>query len=390
MIEVLQSNRAWGYALLALGLLLVLCGGLLARPSQAQRTWPGLGHLQFAPDGALIGSDGVRSTWYDLTSSKPVARFTLTSDGAIQSMAISPDSQWFATGTSRGTISLWSVPERRLVTQLQVTPLNTGQPIISSVAFSPDGRTMAWIAFYRSPGIDLRLIYQLWDYAHATSIYTTDLLSDGRGDYGFGNVQFSPDGQYSIWSGYALEVRRVGDHSLVYRVEPAPPPADEIIGEVVVSPDQQWLIQGARGKLTIRRFSDGQVVREILPPTRNSAYPPDLHVAVSPDSRYVAAGAAYSSSSLFVGAPNFKQWEPVRLWSIETGQQVQVFAGHLEGAFRIVYSPDGRFLATNGEGGTRLWPVAPGNPWVPLLWISGGLLCLLGAIARWAWLNRAG
>jgi len=156
---------------------------------------------------------------------------------------------------------------------------------------------------------------------------------------------------------------------------------------VIISPDQQWLASGGQGQVTIRRFSDGAVVQVLK--GREGA---DHLVAFSPDSRYLAVAANTSSGSILVGAPTFPAWEPVTLYRVADGRQVQSFQGHNEGAYGLAYSPTGDYLATFGastdDRTLRLWRVSPHHPFEPFFWLGGGLTLLLVAVGRWIWQRR--
>lgn len=75
-----------------------------------------------------------------------------------------------------------------------------------------------------------------------------------------------------------------------------------------------------------------------------------LSVAISPDSRFVAAP--------LVGEVR----HDVVLWEIPTGRLVQRLEGHMSLVWDMDFSPDGRRLATaNWDGATRIWNVHTGS-----------------------------
>lgn len=71
-------------------------------------------------------------------------------------------------------------------------------------------------------------------------------------------------------------------------------------------------------------------------------------VAFSPDGALLAAGEVSGT---------------VRVWSVQTGEQVQVWSAHQGETFDVAFSPDGTLLATAGRDGfVRLWRVPAWEP----------------------------
>jgi WD40 repeat protein len=70
-------------------------------------------------------------------------------------------------------------------------------------------------------------------------------------------------------------------------------------------------------------------------------------VAFSPDGRLLASGS---------------DDQTVKLWDVETGQEVRTLRGHNGGVWSVAFSPDGRLLASgSGDGTVKLWDVATGQ-----------------------------
>ena len=90
---------------------------------------------------AQAGSGNYVIVW-NLTSSLQIATLTAHTD-VVTSTAFSPNGLQLASGSSDGSVRLWSVPAFRLVALL------TGQRLVSGVAWAPDNITLA------SSGLDM-------------------------------------------------------------------------------------------------------------------------------------------------------------------------------------------------------------------------------------------
>ena len=72
---------------------------------------------------------------------------------------------------------------------------------------------------------------------------------------------------------------------------------------------------------------------------------------------YTVAFSQDSTRALSGGADN-----TVRIWDVESGQELHCLEGHLGGIWSIAFSPDGRVAASgSGDGSIRLWDVASGE-----------------------------
>ncbi|MEV0668175.1 WD40 repeat domain-containing protein [Actinomadura luteofluorescens] len=90
------------------------------------------------------GSQGSRphnlriERFLDRTSGRQIGALTGHTDGIV-SVAFSPDGRTLATGSVDETVRLWDVGARRSIGE----PLTGHTGMVKSVAFSPDGRTLA-------------------------------------------------------------------------------------------------------------------------------------------------------------------------------------------------------------------------------------------------------
>jgi serine/threonine-protein kinase len=146
--------------------------------------------IAVSPDGKTLavggsGNEGGRTILRDLATGKRVA--TLTDPGAnspvfslVVSVAFSPDGKTLATGDSSGSTYLWDLATGTVIATLTDPGRNSS---VESVAFSPDGKTLA--------AGDSEGVTYLWDLATGTVIAT---VADPGRHVTVLSVAFSPGG----------------------------------------------------------------------------------------------------------------------------------------------------------------------------------------------------
>ena len=99
-----------------------------------------VGALALSPDGLILASTNEATVrLWNVASRTALDDPDLTgSNGAILTLAFSPDSRTLAVGSFDGAIKLWNVPERQEIGALKGHISN-----IWALTFSPDGRTLA-------------------------------------------------------------------------------------------------------------------------------------------------------------------------------------------------------------------------------------------------------
>ena len=124
-----------------------------------------------------------------VADASPVLRRTMPIENDtglyLSTMALSPDGQVLATGSTNGLISLWRVDDGSEIRTFNGVAGNTPTSTIFKVRFSPDGSILA---AGTSQGV------QVWDIASGRSIRGLNSQALGTSSYASA-VAFSPDGE---------------------------------------------------------------------------------------------------------------------------------------------------------------------------------------------------
>ncbi|BAZ80247.1 serine/threonine protein kinase with WD-40 repeats [Sphaerospermopsis kisseleviana NIES-73] len=240
----------------------------------------------------------------------------------VTSVAYSPDGKTLASGGDK-TIKLWAVKTGNLLQTF------TGHSnLVTSVAYSPDGQTLA------SASNDNTI--KLW------AVKTGNLLHTFTGhSYWVGSVAYSPDGQTlaSASNDNTIKLWAVKTGNLLHTFTGH----SYWVGSVAYSPDGQTLASASNDN-TIKLWDvkTGNLLHTFVGHS-NSVW----SVAYSPDGQTLASGSRDNT---------------IKLWEVKTGNLLQIFTGHFHWVTSVAYSPDGQTLASASNDTTiKLWEVKTGN-----------------------------
>ncbi len=297
----------------------------------------------FSPDGKTLFSvshDGTAIAW-DLTGDRMLGRpFTFTRDRTFSRTGydghpgrFSPDGRLIAVGLKGRGIALWDARE---LTPFGPPLLDTGGEV-KSLAFSPDGRTLAAVTTH---------LLTLWDVGSRSRLHEPRHAGEPSIVLAVG---FSPDGATVATASRDLGLRfwdaATGDSLDV-------PGFGGSASDVAFSADGAMIASvRSRGGAKVWDAATGRLIATFSG-TQDSDFP-DSSVALSPDGQFLAVGGF---------------GRIVRLWDVHTRKLVHELDQGGNGAFTLEFSPDGRTLAISGfEPVASLWDVVTGTQIGPQL-----------------------
>jgi WD40 repeat protein len=372
--------------------------------------------IAYSPDGKILASGGHDNAirLFDAASGKEIRRLlghkprsysptpdpansfnpvdalvSATGEGGVNSVAFSPDGKVLASGGWDDTVRLWDV-----ATGKELRKIDAHKAMVGRVVFSPDGKILA-----SRGGLDGTV--RLWDPTTGTQLQKFVGLSNVN-PWRFNHdlaLAISPDAKtvaatarnvlvfFDIASG--TELKRLPAH--VYGIT------------VAYSPDGKLLASGGvdEGKdvysLRIWDVGTGKELRKCElpknePPTYISWDPNNngkfaavvaedvMHIfdatmgkEVIPLKHYWPSRVIYSPDGKTLASAG--SGPTIRHWDAATGKELHLeFEGHLSGVSAVAVTADGKLVASGGES-IRLWDPANGKM-VRKIEVKGGVSCL--------------
>jgi WD40 repeat protein len=306
-----------------------------------------------------------------LFSSQHISTTLYGHEETVWSVAFSPDGKTLASGSKDGAVILWDITTNPPTST--TLPGHTKQ--VTSVAFSPDGHILA------SGGY--ATIY-LWDMTATPPTHITTLR--GHTDY-VRSVAFSPDGQ-TLASGSKDGAVILWDVATEQNIGELLRGHTNWVRSVAFSPDGQTLASGGSDQTVI--LWDITTITSPTSTTLRGHTDQVWSVAFSPDGQTLASGGSDQAVILWditITSPtsttlyNEEQersaitsvafspdeqtlasggYAAIYLWDIATKQPVgEPLRGQNDWVMSVAFSPDGKTLASGSNDSTiKLWNMA--------------------------------
>lgn len=250
--------------------------------------------VAYSPNGMHVAAAGSAGIWiYDVTIHQEVALLT-GNMGPVSSVAFSPDGRTIVSGSDDGSVRVWDAK-----TGKHRQTFTTNAHRVLSVAFSLEGNIIASGGDDTSeegPGFGI----------HLRDAQTGELLKVLEGNkYGTLSVCFSPVG-HTLASG----------------------------GQALTNDIRLWDVQ------------TGELLKTLKRHTPFGRYANVNSVIFSPDGEIIASGSDNGT---------------IRLWNVDTGEFIRYLVGHTKSVNSVGFSPNGNMLMSAGADGVCLWDVNTGE-----------------------------
>jgi len=297
--------------------------------------------IQYSPDGktlVTLGKDGI-TLWNAQKKTRLNASPLTGHFGAVSAMAISQDRKLMASGGADGTIVIWDVGARNLLSK----PIEAHSSNVTSLAFSPDENAK----LLASGSYDGAIF--LWDISDPANPQRIGKPLTEQGSGYVYSIAFSPDGKILASSNstdYNIILWDVETHAKIGNPLKG---HSSTITALVFSSDKKTLASDSYNAIFLWDISDPTTASSIT--TFTDPASSIEKITISPNGKTLASGD---------DAGNILLWDiPTRTLLTETPLN-----GETSWLNSLAFSPDGKTLASgSSDGKVSLWDLSdPTSP----------------------------
>lgn len=303
----------------------------------------GASTIAFSPDGRTLASgswsDRTVRLW-DVNTQKQVGGLRFPGPRGVTALSYSLDGKTLAVGYGNGDVVLWDS-----ATQLKTARLDTPAKFVSTLAFSSSGQLLAFSGGYDYPKISL------WNLRAQSRVGTFEEHGQTRHNHVVSSMAFSPDGK-TLASGsiydYTVRVWDVATRSQIFLLLKLEPENHHgSVNAVTFSPDGAILASASDD--SIIRMWDAHTLKQIGKlNTRSGGV---TSIAFHPDGETLASLNGQFERGMREGGDM-----TLRLWNVRTRRQIAVAQNHNAGIESVALSPNGILLASGYQDGVvGLW-----------------------------------
>ena len=263
---------------------------------------------------------------------------------------LSSNEKIFASGGDDDCLKVWENGISEPITEIPIHEIKLSQ-IIGSEAFSPTGDRLA--------GSDRDYNIYVWDYKKQSNsdnekeTWKLHTHLTGHTEYIEG-IAFSPDGKQlaSISRDKTARLWDVEAGKQITELPLAPPSGRRQYRNydrgITFSPRGDLIAGGQWGEIVLWDASNGSVFMTIPQPEGNQR---PITLSFSPCGDYLFSGSWWQGDL---------QKVPIRIWKVETGENIATFTGHTTDVQCFAISKDCTVLASGGHDGVIfLWDLKP-------------------------------
>ena len=281
--------------------------------------------VTFSPDGQYLAVSSRIGIWlYDAITYKELA--LLSNPEKVSTVAFSPDGNTLLSGVggSHSNVGSWELNLWDVATRKKIASFGNGN---ESVAFSPDGKTIASVDATRPI---------LWEVETGQKLATLEHEGHTKS---VESISFSPDGSL-LASGGRDNVVKLWDVATGQNIATLTHKA--WVNSIVFSPDGKTLASGSYDN-TLKLWNVAASTNITTFQERSSV----TSVVFSLDGRRLA----------------WASHKRIKLWDVERKMNIATFEEHAYSVNSVAFSPDGKTLASasSTDGVVKLWDVTTGN-----------------------------